>query len=180
MVLPLPLYLRIPTESEAPYFKNRSCAEAVISVVIEAQKQEWMMLHGFVVLPEALEMVVTPVKQGVGGVVAHIQSQTIPPLAILLPQAQSVWERRFLQIPLNSQRALDARLAMLLLAPVASGIVEIASSYPYSSANPRYVSSVTVFSGFKKGETAEMAKIVVSERPADPPAAAAEASPPAR
>lgn len=162
-----PVYLRIPTENEAAYFKNRSCAEAVISVVVEAQKAGWMQLHGFVVLPEALEIVATPVKQGAIGLVAHIQAETIPPLAILLPSATSIWERRFLQIPLTTQRALDARLAMLLLAPVASGIVDMAAAYPYSSANPRYITTVSVYTGFLKHTTAEMEKLV--EKKTDPP-----------
>lgn len=151
-----PVYLRLPTESEAPYFTNRSAAEAVISAVIEAQKQDWMQLHGFVVLPEALELVATPVKQGVSGLVAHIQSETIPPLMILLPGAGMVWQRRFMQIPLTTQRALDARLAMLLLAPVAAGIVEMAASYPYSSANPRYSVAVTTFTGFSRSDGVEV------------------------
>ncbi len=152
----VPVYLRIPAEKESSYLKNRSCAELVISAVIEAQKQEWMQLHGFVVLPEALEMVATPIKQSVAGLVANIQAETIPPLAILLPQASTIWEERFLQLQLPTQRALDARLAMLLLAPVASGIVDMAASYPYSSANPRYANSVSVYTGFGKGDTKEL------------------------
>jgi hypothetical protein len=152
----VPVYVRIPTEHEAPYLKNRSCAELVISAVIEAQKQEWMQLHGFVVLPEALELVATPIKQSAAGLVANLEAETIPPLAILLPQASTIWEERFLQLPLTTQRALDARLAMLLLAPVASGIVEMSASYPYSSANPRYANSVSVYTGFGKGDTKEL------------------------
>jgi hypothetical protein len=140
----------MPTENETSYFKNRSCAEAVIGAVIDAQKDDWMQLHGFVVLPEALEIVATPVKQGVTGLVAHLQSETIPLLAILLPGAGLIWEKRFMQIPLTTQRALDARLAMLLLAPVAAGIVEMAASYPYSSANSRYVATVSSYTGFDK------------------------------
>ncbi|NWG17553.1 MAG: hypothetical protein HXY41_13075 [Chloroflexi bacterium] len=155
MIHNYPVYVRVPTENETPYLRNRSCAEVVIGAVIEAQKQEWMQLHGFVVLPEALEMVATPTKQGVAGLVAHIQSETIPMLAILLPGATLIWEKRFMQIPLTTQRALDARLAMLLLAPVASGIVEMAASYPYSSANPRYSSTVSGFSGYEKAPEAE-------------------------
>ncbi|MBI5667207.1 MAG: hypothetical protein HZC41_04295 [Chloroflexi bacterium] len=143
-----PVYIRMPTENEAPYFRNRSCAEAVIGAVMDAQKDDWMQLHGFVVLPEALELVATPTKQGVSGLVAHLQSETIPLLAILLPGAAYIWEKRFMQITLNTQRALDARLAMLLLAPVASGIVEMAASYPYSSANPRYTAAVVTYTGF--------------------------------
>lgn len=154
-----PVYLRIATEDEAPYLKNRSCAELVIGAVIEAQKVDWMQLHGFVVLPEALEMVVTPLKFTLVNLIARLQAETIPPLAVLLPQSKTIWEAHVLQLPLRTQRALDARLAMLLLAPVASGIVDMAASYPYSSANPRYANSISVYTGFGKGETTEAARI---------------------
>ena len=167
-----PIYVRIATENEVPYFKNASAAEAVIAVVIEAQKQDWMQLHGFVVLPEAVELVATPIKQGVAGLVAYIQAETIPPLAILLPNATGIWERHFMQIPLGTQRALDARLAMLLLAPVASGIVDMAAGYPYSSANARYAASVTVYSDFIKSATIEVAKVTETPKPSGAPSVA--------
>jgi hypothetical protein len=70
-----------------------------------------------------------------------------------------------MQIPLGTQRALDARLAMLLLAPVAGGIVDMAAGYPYSSANSRYAASVTVYSDFIKHSTVEVAKITEAPKP---------------
>jgi hypothetical protein len=146
------MYIRMTTENEEPLLKNRSSAEAVISVVISAQSQGWLRLHGFVVLPEALEMVMSPIKQSVSGVVGHIQAETIPLLAVLLPNAGMVWARRFTQLSLTTQQALDARLNMLLLAPVANGISDRAESYPYSSANPRYAAAVSVYAGFAKAE----------------------------
>lgn len=154
----LPIYIRMPTESEVPYLRSPSCAEVVIGAIVDAQTGEWLQLHGFVVLPEAVELVATPIKQGAAGLVAHLQSETIPPLAILLPGASAIWERRFLQIPLSSQRALDARLAMLLLAPVAAGIADVAAAYPYSSANPRYTAAVAPYTSFSR-ITSESAKV---------------------
>lgn len=145
-----PVFIRMATENEEPLLKNRSSAEAVISVVISAQMQGWMRLHGFVVLPEALEMVLSPIKQSVAGVVAHVQAETIPLLAVLLPNAGMIWGRKFTQISLMTQSALDARLSMMLLAPVANGIANSAETYPYSSANPRYASTVSVYAGFAK------------------------------
>ena len=154
-----PVYLRITTENEEPLFNNRSSAEAVIGVVISAQMQGWMRLHGFVVLPEALEMVMSPIKQSVSGVAAHVQAETIPLLAVLLPNAGMIWERKFTQVSLTTQQALDARLNMMLLAPVANGIADKAIAYPYSSANPRYAAAVSVYAGFTK------AIIAVSDQP---------------
>jgi hypothetical protein len=145
-----PVYVRIPTENDEPYFKNRSAAEAVISAVISAQKLGWLRLHGFVVLPDALEMVMTPIRQGVSGVVANIQAETIPMLTVLLPEAGMVWSHKFAHTALTSQIALDARMNMLLLSPVANSITEKAEDYPYSSANPRYFSMVSTYAGFQK------------------------------
>jgi hypothetical protein len=151
-----PVYVRATTEDESPYFSNRSSAEVVIATLIQAQTDGWAHLHGFVVLPEALEMVVTPLRQGVASLVAHIQADTIPLLAIMLPNAVQIWERRFMQVVLTSQRALDARLEILLLSPVANGLVNLARAYPYSSANPRYANSVVAFTSFaKETETTE-------------------------
>ncbi|MCA9914533.1 MAG: hypothetical protein KC496_14365 [Anaerolineae bacterium] len=164
-----PVYVRATTEEESPYFANRSSAEVVIATLIQAQTDGWAKLHGFVVLPEALEMVVTPLKHGIASLVAHIQAETIPLLAIMLPNAVQIWERRFMQVSLTSQRSLDARLEILLLSPVANGLVNLARAYPYSSANPRYATSVAVFAGFaNETDTTEASKIgpvAVSARP---------------
>ena len=68
---------------------------------------------------------------------------------------------------------MNARLNMLLLAPVAHGLTETAEAYPYSSANPRYRSNVANYAGFPKSvptekpalstETAEAGSTVVAE-----------------
>ncbi len=144
-----PIYLRIPTENDQPYFERHSCAEVVISAVIKAQQSGWLRLHGFVVLPEALEMVITPVRFSLSTLVGHLQSETIPLLSILVPHGDLIWSSYFLHTTLETQRALDARLNMLLLSPVASGLAENASAYAYSSANSRYMGGVTTFAGYQ-------------------------------
>src|ERR1041385_2032771 len=143
-----PVYLRIPTEDELPLFANHSCAEVVIGAVIRAQQAGWMHLHGFVVLPETLELVATPLKVSVSALVGYIESETIPLLSILLPENGLIWNRHFMRTPMETQRALDARLSILLLAPVARGLAENAAAYAYSSANPRYAGTTSVFTGF--------------------------------
>ena len=148
-MLEQPIYLRIPTENEQPYFARHSCAEVVIGAVIRAQQSGWLQLHGFVVLPEALELVATPVKFSLSTLVGQVESETIPLLSILIPQGELIWSPYFLHTPLETQRALDARLNMLLLSPVAAGLAELASAYAYSSANPRYMGAVVPFVGYQ-------------------------------
>ena len=145
----LPIYLRIPTENELPLFDNPSCAEVVIGTVMKAQETGWLNLHGFVVLPETLEMVATPLKLSVSALVGYIESETIPLLSVMLAPTSIVWNRYFMRTPLESARALDARLKMLLLSPVARGLCDSAEAYPYSSANPRYAGTTSPFMGFQ-------------------------------
>ncbi len=152
-----PVYLRMPTENDQPYFERHSCAEVVIGAVIKAQQSGWMRLHGFVVLPEALEMVVTPIKFSLSTFVGHLESETIPLLSILVPQGDLIWSPYFLHTPLETQRALDARLNILLLSPVAAGLAESASAYAYSSANPRYMGAVVPFAGYQTQTSAAAA-----------------------
>jgi hypothetical protein len=147
-MLEYPVYIRMSTEGEQPFFENRSSAEAVITALIAAQLDGWMRLHGFIVLPEALEMVVSPIRQSASGLAAHLQSETIPVLTVLQPDAGLVWAMRHVEIPLTSERALDARLQMMLLAPIAYGLADRAEDYPYSSASPRYHASASIYSGF--------------------------------
>jgi hypothetical protein len=145
-----PVYVRMPTENDAPLFASPSSAEAVITALVNAQRVDWLRMHAFVLLPDALEMVCTPLKQGISGVVAHIQADTIPTLMVLLPHGGMVWGRKFAHMGLSSRHAFEARLSMLLLAPVAAGLVESASEYVYSSANSRYNSAVSQYAGFMK------------------------------
>ncbi|GAB4512722.1 MAG: hypothetical protein OHK0046_12690 [Anaerolineae bacterium] len=143
-----PVYVQLLTEESQPHFDNKSAAEAVIDTLIHAQNEGWLVLHGFVVLPDALEMACSPLRQGVSGVVAHVQSYLVPVLSVLLPKAVMVWSSRYVQKPLLNQRALNARLKMLRLAPVAYGLSDVAEEYPFSSANLRYRDYVDMYAGF--------------------------------
>src|SRR5690606_23372907 len=107
-MLEQPIYLRIPTENEQPFFARHSCAEVVIGAVIKAQFSGWMRLHGFVVLPQALEIAATPLKMSVSAMVGYIESETIPLLSILINNANLIWSPHYLKVPLETQRALDA------------------------------------------------------------------------
>ncbi len=143
-----PVYVQLPTEDNAPHFGNNSAAEAVIDTLIHAQNEGWLRLHGFAVLPDSLELVMSPIRQGVSGVVAHIQSYMVPVLSVLLPHAVMVWSPRYEYKPLLTQKAMNARLKMMRLAPIAQGICDASEEYPYSSVNPRYRECVAMYAGF--------------------------------
>lgn len=145
-----PVYVRLPTEDGRPYFENKSSAEAIIAVLINAQDQGWMRLHGFAVLPDALEIIISPIRQGVSGVVAHLQAEMMPVLSVLLPEALLIWSPHYSHRPLLTQKALNARLEILNLLPVAEGLSEAEAEYPHSSANPRYQGNVAAYAGFAR------------------------------
>lgn len=143
-----PVYVHISTEGDLPLLERQSCAEAVIGTVMKAQESGWMRLHGFVVLPEALEMVVTPQERSIGALIGQIESETIPLLNVLLPNSGIIWNRYFMRTPVETQRSLDARLGILHLLPVAHGLVDAPEAYAYSSAHPRYSGTISVYTSF--------------------------------
>lgn len=149
-MLEYPVYVRIPTEGNQPYFENQSSAEAVISTLIAIQKQGWLRLHGFVTLPDALELVMSPIRQGISGVVAYLQAETTPILSVLTPQARLIWSYHYTHHAIQTQNALDARLEMVKLCPVAYGLCEKPEEYAYSSNNPRYCGEVNRYTGFAR------------------------------
>jgi hypothetical protein len=148
-----PVYVRVPTQHDHPYLKNHSAAEAVISVVMATQMRGWFRLHGFVVLPHALELIFTPIKQSVASIVATIQSETIPQLNVLLPESGHVWAQRHQIVNLTQQNLLDMQLQMILQAPVAHNLTTDPTKYLYSSANPRYQAGIVAYSGYSRAAT---------------------------
>jgi hypothetical protein len=140
----------MPTEDDKPYLANKSAAEAVISTLVTVQNQGWLRLHGFCVLPDALQMVMSPIRQGISGVVAHYQAETMVVLGVIVPEALMFWSPSYTSSPVLTQTALNARLEMVRLAPVAAGLVDDAGTYPYSSSNERYKSNVAVYAGFAR------------------------------
>lgn len=161
-----PVYVRVQTEDSAPYFENQSSAEAVISALINAQHQGWLRLHGFVVLPDAMEVVISPIRQGVSGVIAHIQSEMIPILSILLRDAVLIWDPNYIQSGLITQKMLVARLEIMRLKPVALGLVEEPEAYSYSSVNPRYQRHVAMYAGFAKSLPPDNEALITGVNPA--------------
>ena len=178
-VLEYPVYVRMPTEENKPYFESKSSAEAVISIIISAQNQGWLRLHGFVVLPDGLEMVMSPIRQGVTGVVAYLQSEMIPILSVLQPGSMHVFARHYSHAPIKTEKSLTARLNMLALAPVAHGICEAAEDYPFSSSNQRYKANVASYAGFSKSVPKDNPVLATGPTETVSDDAAAKANPPA-
>ncbi len=146
-----PMYVELTTENNQPYFENPSCAETIISAMVVAQDQGWLRLHGFVVLPFALYLAISPIRQNVSGVIAHLQSEMMPILSVLLPEALMIWTPHYVHHPLVTQNVFNARLQMMMLSPVAYNLAESPEEYTFSSANPRYNKHVTLYGGFAGG-----------------------------
>lgn len=138
-----PIYLRISTEAEQPLLRSQSCAETVIAALLQIQASGWLALHGFVVLPEALELIGTPLAPSIGALVGGIVAATAPLLDVLTPTSGQLWSRCFMRTPLPTARAFETRLSILLLTPVARGLATTPAGYPYSSAHPRSASATT-------------------------------------
>ncbi|MCZ7547168.1 MAG: hypothetical protein M5R40_28235 [Anaerolineae bacterium] len=73
------VFLSILTGGEAQHLALPSCAEAVVTVIFHGRDHRWFDLLAFSVLPDEVQLVVTPRMQKPDSIVRNLQGQTTPP-----------------------------------------------------------------------------------------------------
>lgn len=136
------VFLSILTGGEAPHFALPSCAEAVVTVIFHGRDHRWFDLLAFSVLPDEVQLVVTPRMQKPDSIVRNLQGQTTPLIAALVRTKGDIWERRFRQKDLDSPEAVQAQIENVHRTPVIMGLSKHPRDYPFCSASPRYRLSI--------------------------------------
>ncbi|MDX2162987.1 MAG: hypothetical protein SF162_16850 [bacterium] len=147
-----PTYLRIPTEQDAPYFASASAAEIIVDRLMAAQRRGNLLLHAFVVLPNAVELIATPLGTDMIDIKDELQAHTAILLNILLPKAAQVWDRRFIVKWLDTQRALDLQLQVMACLPLEHALADQPTFYAYSWLHPRYKGCTSPYMRFMHAE----------------------------
>jgi putative transposase len=87
-------------------------------------------LHAFVVMPDHVHLIVTPLGITIERVMSLIKGGFSHRLASKLP----VWQRGFTDHRIRDAEDMEARRGYLHMNPVRGGLVVAAEMYPYSSA----------------------------------------------
>ncbi len=132
------MFLSMMTANEEPFLINPSCAEAVVTVIYHGREQGWFDLLAFSVLPDEVQLVVTPRNQRPESIMRNLQAETIPLLSALVRSQGRIWDRRFRQKALQSPEAVQAQIENVHRTPVILGLSKRPPDYPFCSASPRY------------------------------------------
>jgi len=118
-----------------PLFADREAAGALVYALAEAQEELRFHLHAWVLMPDHLHLVIE-VPDGItsGIVMRFIKARFARRWNHRLRTRGPIWQTRFHERVLTSERALMAAIEYVHANPVAAGLVESAEDYPLSSA----------------------------------------------
>ncbi len=138
-------FVRIDTAGRKPLLEKQSCIELVTTFLFNFRRQQWFDLIGFVVLPRELELIIIPRTLTINALVARLEKETAPLLAILIKLDGPVWDPEIYYEPLEGAETVRSRLRVMIAAPVKLRLAIAPELYDYSSANPRYAEELDKF-----------------------------------
>jgi len=131
-----------------PIFELESCARAVIDTLAFYIEKRSFDLHGYVIMPDHIHLVLTtvdgrkpgqvvgPVKSYISHVIGDFQflRSYKPSSELFSPSGFRLWVPRFDEVTIRDDTMLLQCLEYIHSNPVKSGLVTETSKYPYSSA----------------------------------------------
>jgi REP element-mobilizing transposase RayT len=131
----LPSLVTTNVADRTPLFASREAAEALVHALVEAHEELRFHLHAWVLMPDHLHLVIE-VPDGItsGIVMRFIKARFARRWNHRLRTRGPIWQTRFHDRVLTSERALMAAIEYVHANPVAAGLVESAEDYPLSSA----------------------------------------------
>lgn len=105
-------------------------AERLIDSVLVLRTRGSFNLHAFLVLPDRVHLLLTPLDRELETVVDEIEAE----FARHVDSVRRVWESGFQRHPVRSLRDLERLRAHLHELPVRARVTDVAEMYPYSSA----------------------------------------------
>lgn len=116
-------------------FADREAASALVYALAEAQGELHFHLHAWVLMPDHLHLV-SEVPDGMtsGIVMRFVKGRFAHRWNHRTGTGGSIWQTRFHERVLTSERALVAAVEYVHANPVAAGLVESAEDYVFSSA----------------------------------------------
>ena len=122
--------ITLVTHQNRPVFSVSRMAERLIDTVLTLRTRGSFKLHAFLVLPDRLHLLLTPLDRELDTAVEEIEAE----FAHHVDSVRRVWESGFQRHPVKSIRDLERLRTHLHELPVRAQVTESAELYPYSSA----------------------------------------------
>ncbi len=127
------------TYKRQPFFRDRGCAQELWDV-INAQRQKGRFhLLAFAIMPDHLHLLLMPGRSTtLGLIMQEIKKGSARLINRRLGRRGKVWMDQYYDHGIRSEREFWEKVAYIHDNPVKEGLVEEASAYPFSSANPAF------------------------------------------
>ena len=130
----IPYALTTVTKDRAPLFKDRKFCR-ILLVTIEYHKTIFdFLVHGFCVMPDHLHLLLTPQgKFNVSFIMKMIKGSFARKINKLAGRNGSVWQRRFYDEIIRSEKQFLEQLRYMHHNPIKAGLARTAGDYEFSS-----------------------------------------------
>ena len=125
------------TYKRQPFFRDNSCAQDLWDVIDAQRRRGRFHLLAFAIMPDHLHLLLTPPEGAtLGLIMREIKKGSARMINRRLGRLGKVWMDRYYDHGVRGVRELWEKVAYIHGNPVREGIVEEASEYRFSSANP--------------------------------------------
>src|SRR5262245_10775024 len=131
-------FLRIDTTNSTPYLEG-SRGERAVSCLIEAHKNGWYELLGFVVLPAEIQLLIVPRGKATNDLIKFFESQVSSESG----DGTIILDTDYYREKVDCNEEIRTRLRWMYNSPIRSRLAHTVDSYPYSSANSRFRDIIT-------------------------------------
>ena len=133
------VFLRLDTANGCPGLEG-ACGETVVSALLKAREEGWFDLLGFVVLPREVQLLIVPRAKAASQILSSLEAV----LDNQLEGTKTVFDTDYYREKVDCDEEVRQRLRWMHLAPVRSRLTMRFDAYPYSSANSRYRSVLSL------------------------------------
>ena len=135
-------------ESRRPVFAATETVKLLLQVTAEVRSEARFQLLAFVVMPDHIHLVLaTPPNLTPGRVMGLMKGRFSNRYNRATGRRGSLWQSRYHERALRSERELIAAIEYVHNNPVKAGITSQAESFPWSSANSAYQTDLAAYLG---------------------------------
>ncbi len=149
----LPSFVTTNTYERSRIFTLAAHCELLIRTLYETRNETRFLLLAFTVMPDHLHLVLAPPQvSGLGRIMQLIKGRFSHAYNSLTGRTGPVWQSRYHERTLRSERALFRAIEYVHHNPIAARLAADVAAYPWSTASGRYATDLDERLGLGQAE----------------------------
>ena len=136
-----PHFVTTTIRDRRPVFVDDRASSLLIEILEASRTETGTQLLAYVVMPDHVHLLVVPGRLGLGHFMRLVKGRFARYWNRSEGQPGALWQERYYETVIRTDAGLKRCIDYIHRNPVASGLSEDASAYPYSSASRRHIPS---------------------------------------